>query len=67
MPKSGFLAALIVASAIVPAYGAAAPAPESVTAGAVIDEGYRREFGVCDRTDTSRGTPCTVAAMIPTP
>jgi len=55
MPKSGFLAAILVACSIAPACGAPLPSPAGVAGGAVIDEGYRREFGVCDRTDTFQG------------
>jgi len=54
MFRSGLLAAILVASSFAPA--SAAPPPAQVDpVGQQVDEDYRREFGVCDRTDTFRG------------
>lgn len=55
MLKSGLLAVILATCAITPVCGAPVTGSAGVAAGVVIDEAYRREFGVCDRTDTFYG------------
>lgn len=55
MLRSGLLAALLAVTSLAPVRAAPLSAQPELVAGEPVDEGYRRDFGVCDRTDTFRG------------